>query len=72
MGQKQTGSNKPQVGTPTGSAPEGIESAYGQTDLGGCSASYAVYHEKIEAAASGVHRTQSEGPQGSNGERPIV
>lgn len=64
--------HKPQVGTPAGSAPNGAEEYYGQSNPGGCSESYAVYHEKHEPAASGVHRTQAEGPQGSGGERPAA
>jgi uncharacterized protein with von Willebrand factor type A (vWA) domain len=34
------------------------------------SESYKVYLEKSEAAPSGVHSTQPEGPQGSQGRRP--
>lgn len=67
-------SRKPDVGTPAGSAPNGAEEYYGQTDLGGHSKSYDESTQMSsavrEAHPGGVHRTQAEGPQGSQGERP--
>lgn len=64
-------SRKPDVGTPAGSAPNGAEEYYGQTDLGGCSKSYhesgQMSKEVREAHPGGVHRTQEVGPQGNSG-----
>lgn len=45
---------------------------YGDDTLAKHSPSYAVYHDKTDAASSGVLRTQDQGPQGSNGRRPPV
>lgn len=64
-------SRKPDVGTPAGSAPDGAEEYYGQTDLGGHSKSYdesgQMSKEVRESFPGGVHRTQEVGPQGNSG-----